>query len=193
MGIYKFVSGNMSASPKHNISIERAIDLINDGKPLKDFYVDGELKIHTFETWDKEVVLENCIIDSFSGSMIQFDKPVRLMNCHFKNCQFISSYFLRGLTIENCTFDGYLDFQAGGHNKPRNVVIITNNEFNDFVNFFDCWYESDVTILDNKFHKGTNLLGKPFNIPVTFDVVPIIKNNIGKLDFDNEVERSDDE
>jgi len=183
----------MSASPKHNISIERASDLINDGKSLKGFYVDGELKIQTFETWDKEVVLEDCIIEAFSGSMIQFDNPVRLINCHFKNCQFVSSYFLRGLTIENCTFDGYLDFQTGGHNKTGNVIKITNNEFNDFVNFFDCWYESDVIISDNNFHKGTNLLGKPFNIPVTFDVVPIIKNNIGKLDFDNEGRKSEDE
>jgi hypothetical protein len=85
-----------------------------------------------------------------------------------------------------------LDFQAGGHNKTGNPIIITNNNFKDFVNFFDCWYENEVTISNNnKFHKGTNLLGKPHNIPVTFDKEPIIKDNIGQLDLNNEGEKSE--
>jgi hypothetical protein len=91
--------------------------------------------------------------------------------------------------MDNCTFDDYLDFQAGGHNKSGNPVILTNNNFKDFVNFFDCWYENEVTISNNKFHKGTNLLGKPHNIPVTFDKEAIIKDNIGQLDLDNEGEK----
>jgi hypothetical protein len=84
-----------------------------------------------------------------------------------------------------------LDFQAGGHNKTGNPIIITNNNFKDFVNFFDCWYENEVTISNNKFHKGTNLLGKPHNIPVTFDKEPIIKDNIGQLELNNEGEKSE--
>jgi hypothetical protein len=153
---------------------------------LIDIYVDGELKIETFDTWDKEVVFENCIVEYFSGSATQFDKPVRFINCHFKKCQFAFTYFLGGLTIDNCAFDNYLDFQAGGHNKTGNPVIITNNDFKDFVNFFDCWYENEVTISNNQFHKGTNLLSKLYNIPVTFDIEPIIKDNIGQLDLDSE-------
>lgn len=99
---------------------------------------------------------------------------------------FVFTYFLGGLTIDNCIFYNYLDFQAGGHNKIGNPVIIINNDFKDFVNFFDCWYENEVTISNNKFHKGTNLLGQPFNIPVTFDKNPIVISNIGQLDLDTE-------
>lgn len=181
----------MTIQPNHNITTERATDLLKDGRPLTGVYVDGELKIETNETWDKEVVFENCIVEYFSGSVTQFDKPVRLINCHFKKCQFVFTYFLGGLTIDNCTFENYLDFQAGGHNKTGNPVILTNNDFKDFVNFFDCWYENEVTISNNKFHKGTNLLGKPHNIPVTFDKEAIIKDNIGQLDLDNEGEKSE--
>ncbi len=176
----------MSIQPKHNITAERAIDLLNDGLPLTDVYVDGELKIEINEVWDKEVVFENCIFEYFSGSVTQFGKHVRITNCHFKNCQFVFTYFFGGLIIDNCTFDNYLDFQAGGHNKTGHPVIIKNTNFKEFVNFFDCWYENEVIISNNKFQKGTNLLGQPNNIPVTFDKEVIIKDNTGQLDLDNE-------
>lgn len=178
----------VSIQPKHNITAERAIDLLNDGLPLTDVYVDGELKIEINEIWDKEVVFENCIFEYFSGSVTQFGKPVRITNCHFKSCQFVFTYFFGGLLIDNCTFDKYLDFQAGGHNKTGNSVIINNNNFKEFVNFFDCWYENEVIISNNKFQKGTNLLGQPNNIPVTFDKEAIINDNTGQLDLDNEGE-----
>lgn len=178
--------------PIHNISTEKATDFLQDGRPLSNFYIVGELKIEIGKgTWDKEVVFENCIVEYFSGSVTEFEKPVRLVNCHFKKCQFTFAYFLGGLTIDSCIFDNYLDFQAGGHNKTSNPINITNNNFKDFVNFFDCWYENEVTFSNNKFHNGTNLLGKPHNIPVTFQVEPIIKDNIGKLDLNNEGERND--
>lgn len=176
----------MTTQPNHNITAERATDLLREGQVLKDIYVGGELKIETSDAWSKEVVFENCIIEDFSGSATPFDKPVSLINCHFKKCQFAFTYFLGGLTIDSCIFDTYLDFQAGGHNKTGNPIIITNNVFKDFVNFFDCWYENEVSITKNKFHKGTNLLGKPHNIPVQFDIEAIIKDNIGQLDLDNE-------
>jgi hypothetical protein len=181
----------MMIQPTHNMASERATDLLKDGHPLIDFFVDGELKIETNESWDKVVVFENCVIEYFSGSVTQFDKPVRLLNCHFKKCQFVFTYFLGGLTIYNCTFENYLDFQAGGHNKTGNPVIITNNDFKGFVNFFDCWYENEVTISNNRFHKGTNLLGKPHNIPVKFDIPAIIKDNFGQLDLNYEGEKSE--
>lgn len=176
--------------PKHNISANRAADILMDGKPLIDVYVEGELKIESIDIWDKEVIFENCILDFFSGILTPFNKPVRLINCHFKKCHFSFSYFLGGLIIDNCTFESYLDFQAGGHNRKGNPVIITNNEFKDFVNFFDCWYEDEVIISNNIFHKGTNLLGKPHSTPVTFNIKAIIKDNIGQIDFDNEGEVS---
>ncbi len=181
----------MKTQPTHNISTERATDLLKDGLPLMNIYVKGKLKIEVSDNWDKEVVFENCIVEKFSAIGQQFDKPVKLTNCHFKNCQFTFVYFLGGLTIDNCTFDNYLDFQAGGHNKAGNPVVISNNDFKYFVNFFDCWYENEVIISNNKFHKGTNLLGRVHNIPVTFDIEPIIKDNVGQLDLNNEGEKSE--
>ena len=151
-----------------------------------DVYISGDIIIETIDNWDKEVFLNNCVIEYFSGSVTHFEKSVKLTNCVFKKCQFVFSYFLGGLLIDNCTFDNFLDFQAGGHNKTGNPIMITNNEFRDFVNFFDCWYENEVTISNNNFQKGTNLLGKPYNIPVTFDKKTIIKDNIGQLNMNSE-------
>ncbi|UOK42168.1 MULTISPECIES: hypothetical protein [Flavobacterium] len=180
----------MKTEPKHNITTERATDLLKDGEPIIDFYIEGEVVIEGLDNWEKEVVFENCIIKHFSGN-IQFEKPVKLINCHFQKCEFFGAYFFGGLTIDNCTFDDYLDFCAGGHNKTGNPVIITNSNFKGFVNFFDCWYENEVIISNNKFHKGTNLLGKVHNIPVTFEIEPTIKENIGALDIDNEGRESE--
>lgn len=172
--------------PKHSITAAKAINLLRDGVLLLDSYISGELKIETGETWDKTVILENCVLENFSGAVTQFNQPVRLINCHFKKCQFAFTYFLSGLVIDNCLFDNYLDLQAGGHNKAGKSIIIKNNYFAGFVNFFDCWYESEVIIIENHFQKGTNLLGKPHNIPVSFDVKPTIHGNLGQLDSDQE-------
>ena len=174
--------------PKHNVSIERATDLLESGQPLIDLYIDGNLIIETGEISKREVVFENCIINCFLANMIQFSKHVRLTACHFKNCQFAFTYFLDGLTINNCIFDNYLDFQAGGHNKIGSRISIINNNFKNFVNFYDCWYENEVMICNNDFFKGTNLLGELHNISVTFAKQPTIENNTGKLDLDNEGE-----
>ncbi|MEM6260963.1 MAG: hypothetical protein AAGI38_00540, partial [Bacteroidota bacterium] len=136
--------------------------------------------------WGKKLAIKNCELDLLSCVSVTFKKTVKLVNSHFHDCHFTFSYFLKGLKIDQCTFDDYLDFQAGGHNKEGCTITLNNNHFNGFVNFFDCWYESDVLIKGNNFTKGTNLLGKPNNIPVSFDKRLIMANNIGKLDFDTE-------
>jgi len=170
--------------PSHNISSERATDLLTEGKPLSDLFIEGEVKIEISDVWDKDVVIENCIIENFFGSVTQFKKPVKFQNSKFLNCQFVFTYFLGGLIIENCTFENYLDFQAGGHNQLGSSVIIKNNEFQDFVNFFDCWYEGPVIITDNNFQKGTNLMSKEQLL--TFDVPPQVSNNQGSLNIESE-------
>lgn len=176
---------------KNKITSEKAKSLLKEGLPLIDVSIEGELRIESSDSWDKEIIFENCIIDFFSGTNTQFEKPVKFINCHFKNCHFTYTYFFGGLTIKSCVFDNYLDFQAGGHNKIGNSIILEDNNFNGFVNFFDCWYESEVIITNNQFHNGTNLLGQPHQIPVTFDKEPIIKNNLGQLNLDNEGEKNE--
>jgi len=96
------VSGHqMTSPPKHTISSEDAMTLLNEGRPLTDLYVEGELKIETNDPWDKEIIIENCVIESFSGSSTLFIKQIKLKNCNFKTCQFIFTYFAGGLTIDN--------------------------------------------------------------------------------------------
>lgn len=175
--------------PKHPTSTEEAIRLLKNGQPLTNLVVEGELRLETEETWDQELVFEHCTIAYFSASAVSFGQLVRFTNCHFKNCQFVFTYFLGGLIIEHCTFDSYLDFQCGGHNKKGNPVMIANNHFRGFVNFFDCWYESEVIVRNNTFHQGTNILGQPQNLSVTFEQEPIIKDNIGQVDLKHEGEK----
>ena len=81
---------------------------------------------------------------------------------------------MQGINVDHCIFDSYLDFEAGGHNKKP--VIITNTEFKDFVNFFDCWYQDEVIVCGNDFRKGTNLCGnKGKSYQTQFDMPPLIK------------------
>jgi hypothetical protein len=169
----------------HNITKEKALGLLDAGQPIKDSYVDGKIEIVISGSWDMDVTIENCIVESFRGNVTQFEKTVRFTNTHFKNCEFLYSYFIGGLIIEHCTFDSYLDFQAGGHNKPTHEIIIRNSDFNEFVNFFDCWYQGPISIIENRFHKGTNI-GSEKQL-ITFDFPPTIKNNVGQLDIESEM------
>jgi len=173
-------------SPSHRLTAAEALDLLRAGQPISDCYISGELSLASDDTWDQRVLLENCIVERFYCPCTSFSKGVELRDCHFKDCQFTFSYFLGGLTIDACCFDSYLDFQAGGHNQLGNPVRIANSQFAGFVNFFDCWYESAVVITDNHFLGGTNLLGAPFSIPVTFDVPLRLAGNSGQLDLNDE-------
>jgi hypothetical protein len=44
--------------PTHNITTERATDLLKDGRPLTDFYVDGELKLKRLTLGTKKLYLK---------------------------------------------------------------------------------------------------------------------------------------
>ena len=173
----------MDINPKHNISSKQAIDLINEGLPLVDSYVNGDIIIDN-NNWNKEIIIDNCIIEYFGGGVTQFKKPIKFTNTHFKNCQFIFSHFPKGLIIKNCRFDKYLDFQAGGHNQIGYPIEIKNNIFLDFVNFCDCWYNGEIIISDNKFLKGTNIESQTQYL--TFDVTPQIRNNTGQTNIEAE-------
>jgi len=175
----------MERGPTHNITKEKAFDLLNAGQPIKDCYVEGNVQIVISGSWDKEVIIENCIVENFAGNVTQFAKRVNFINTHFKKCEFIFSYFIGGLIIENCTFDSYLDFQAGGHNQPTNEIVIKNSDFHDFVNFFDCWYQGPISISRNRFHKGTNI-GSEKQL-ITFEFPPTIKDNVGQTDIESEM------
>lgn len=166
------------------ITDQQAKNILDTGSPLKNFTVNGKIEINAGSEWEKEVIMEDCIIENFNCLMVYFKKAVTIKNCHFKDAAFNFSYFHGGLTIESCTFDKYLDFEAGGHNDLGNLVAITKNHFRGFVNFFDCWYNGEVIIEDNIFEKGTNISSR--DQQVSFDIPAEIVNNIGDLKIESE-------
>jgi hypothetical protein len=90
-------------------------------------------------------------------------------------------YFIRGMTISNCTFIREARILFGGHNKDG-PFLIQDSTFCDFVDFTDCLFMGPVVLKNVQFQKGTNLLGmegQPYR--VSFDVAPILKNVTGEL------------
>jgi hypothetical protein len=183
----------MRVKPKHNITAEKAFELVKANEPIKNVFVSGKLNFTGIDNFDKAIVIENCIVEYLEGISSQYLRQVKLINSEFELCDFTFTYFIGGLEIENCCFKNYLDFQAGGHNRGNNSFSIRNSTFKKFVNFFDCWFESEVIIVNNDFQKGTNLLGKHTSnsIKTVFDIVPLIENNIGKLDINSEGDYED--
>lgn len=178
----------MKDFPTHTISAATAIDMIRQGNPILDSHIVGNLDIYKI---DKELtaalVLANCTIDNLVAPSVDFQYPVRLNNCRLFKCSFNYAYFQRGLTIDSCVFESYLDFEAGGHNQPGYLFQIVNSQFRSFVNFFDCWFTGEVAIENNDFGGGTNLLGNKLAVySVQFDSKPRIENNRGTLDLDGE-------
>jgi TonB family protein len=178
----------MSAMPKLNISSEKAFNLINSGERLNNMFISGKLDFSEFyaDSFDKDFEADNCTFEYLRATCAQFSKSVKLTNCELKKCEFNMTWFFGGLIIDNCIFENYLSFESGGHNQNDKVVSITNSTFKKFVNFIDNWYNSYVVIANNNFEGGTNLLGKPNGIAITFDVNPRIENNNGQLDINDE-------
>jgi len=56
----------MKATPKHNISAERATDLINSGTPLIDYYVSGSINFEGIDGFEKSIIVENCIVENLT-------------------------------------------------------------------------------------------------------------------------------
>lgn len=160
-------------NPTNSISVKEAKKNIDNEIPLRDSSATEILEIEGGSDWN---------------IMVQFYKRVTIKNSYVKNASFNFSYFIGGLTIDNCVFDEYLDFEAGGHNSPGNFVIIKDNCFRSFVNFFDCWFTGEISIDNNTFENGTNILSK--NQLVSFDVPILTQNNVGDLSIESECKAS---
>ncbi|AHJ99239.1 hypothetical protein Hsw_3644 [Hymenobacter swuensis DY53] len=153
--------------------------LLQAGKAVRGYRVVGSLNFHEDDP-AHPVLLEQCWDENLKAVHLSFKSPVRLANCHFVRRDFSFAYFLQGLTIENCAFENYLNFQSGGHNQPGFLLHLLRNTFHGFVNFFDCWYRAAVQIEHNDFLGQTNLLSFSANY-MAFDVVPHIQHNTGEL------------
>ncbi|SHE65507.1 hypothetical protein [Pedobacter caeni] len=174
----------MTNNPIDTISANEAKKNISSGIPLRNVFITGTLNIENGSEWDKEMIIENCIIENLVCISIQFNKQVTIKNTHIKAASFDFCYFIGGLIIDSCQFDEYLDFNAGGHNSKGNFIIINGNHFRGFVNFFDCWFNGEISVNNNLFESGTNILSK--TLWVSFDVPIVAQNNIGDLSIESE-------
>jgi len=172
---------------KKQISSEQAFEMIAAGKTLKDMHVTGVFTCPNIDAFEYVFTAEDCIFEYVYAQNCHFVKPITLKDCIVFKCEFDCAYFLGGLSLDNCVFENYLDFQSGGHNKNGHPFSMIHNTFKGFVNFFDCWYESAVIIKNNDFQKGSNLLGlHATGLKTQFDIEPLIENNKGRLDLSDE-------
>jgi len=177
---------------KNIISSEDAIELILQGQEIANYHIIGKTELYKIASkLNRELVIQDCFIEDLVSPSAEFIHGLRIVRSHLAKCSFNYAYFIGGLFISDCTFDSYLDFEAGGHNQNDRGFQIKNSSFHGFVNFFDCWFQSAVEVVGNEFKKGTNLLGnkdKPFS--VQFDSPPLIENNRGQIDLEGEGDKS---
>lgn len=129
--------------------------------------------------------LINCNIDTIDLTGV-FELKVYLIieNCIIQNLQIHSCWFVNGLLLKNNIIKNYVDYQMGGHNT--NPIVIEENIFSSFFNFFDCQFEDVIIIKDNVFVKGTNLLGnKGEGFENSFVSGWVVENNIGRVNIDD--------
>ncbi|WP_316835637.1 hypothetical protein [Pedobacter nutrimenti] len=176
-------------NPIDNISANDAKKHIGCGIPLRDVFVTGILNLEGGREWDKEIIIENCVIENLICISIQFNKHITVKNTYVKAASFDFCYFIGGLIIDNCIFDEYLDFNAGGHNSKGNFITINGNRFRGFVNFFDCWFNGEVSVNNNIFESGTNILSKMQW--VAFDFPIEARNNVGDLSIESECRKKE--
>jgi len=165
-------------------SANSALEDIQNGIPLIDIKVDERISLN-YQLEYAPIKLLNCEIKELDFAGIEFKEFVELRSCQIHDFNLSFSSFKKGLVIENCTFNGFIDFQSGGHNEEK--ITINSNQFLGFISFFDRWFKSDLVVQYNHFHKGTNLLGncgEPYE--VQFEVTPVINDNNGDLDVDGE-------
>lgn len=133
------------------------------------------------------IIFDKCILDNVSFEILEQGKKIVIMNSIINHLDIHGTWFFNGFELLNSNIIQYVDYQMGGHNLMSEKIIIKNNVFSEFFNFFDCIFYGPVIIENNIFLKGTNILG---NLQASwvnkFDIAPIVLNNIGKIDYDGE-------
>ncbi len=129
--------------------------------------------------------LSKCFIKTIDFMTGNINIPIIVENCFIENFEILSCWFDQGLALKNCHIKNYIDYQMGGHNhKP---ILIDGNVFENFFNFFDCQFIELIEVKNNIFLKGSNLLGNiNEGFQNTFEMQPIVKNNIGNLYLDGD-------
>lgn len=170
------------------IDASHALELLKSGQPLQDIHVD-RLDLHSLAVDQTEVhvsiTARDSRMDALDTSSLVFHRPVVFERCHLGTTFCWATYFLAGAEFIECTFDGPVTFECGGHNEPPAAFVLNACTFSHFVNFFDCWYPGPVHVRGCHFSAGSNLLGnvdQPF--VTSFELPPLIEDNTGTLSMD---------
>ena len=141
---------------------------------IDEFTVDG----HDCES--EGMTLEHCHIHELDIMAVRFSGKVTICNCIIDKLGIHSTVFGAGLNFTGNIVMSDIDYQMGGHNNDE--IIISHNIFNGFFSFFDCIFEKQLTVKNNIFKKGTDLLtreNKGFDNCFYGGVV--LSGNIGEL------------
>ena len=145
-------------------------------KRIDEFTVDG----HDGES--EGMTLEHCLIHELDVTAVRFSGRVTICNCIIDKLGIHSTVFGEGLMFTGNIVMSDIDYQMGGHNNDE--MIISDNVFHGFFSFFDCIFEKQLTVKNNIFKKGTDLLtreNKGFDNCFYGGVV--LSGNIGQLNI----------
>lgn len=124
--------------------------------------------------------LEHCVIHVLDLSTIEFHGKVTIRNCIIDKLNLHCTWFAEGLEFMGNIVMSDIDYQMGGHNND--VMVISDNIFHGFFDFFDCHFENQLNVENNIFMKGTDLIlreNKGFDNYFHGELV--LSSNIGKL------------
>ncbi|MBR3453231.1 MAG: hypothetical protein IKH25_10260 [Muribaculaceae bacterium] len=128
------------------------------------------------------MTLERCVIHVLNLSTIGFHRKVTIRNCIIDKLNLHCTWFTAGLDFVGNVILSDIDYQMGGHNND--VMVISENVFHGFFDFFDCHFEERLNVENNIFMKGTDLLkreNKGFDNYFNGGVV--LSGNIGQLNI----------
>ncbi len=183
---------NYKLLPK--LATDAVYKLLENEVTIENVFLSEKIDLRTLACPDtnsnipKKVTFRNCYITDIDARDCGFEKLFTLSKCLIVSASFEPSYFLGGATFDGCEFINDIGFLTMGGSSPGKPLIVRDCVFHGFVNMFDAWFEGPVEISRCSFPKGTNLLGnkgKPYQ--VRFEVTPILKDNAGKMDVDNEM------
>jgi len=112
---------------------------------------------NTFDGLGNEgMSLEHCVIHVLDLSTIEFHGKVTIRNCIIDKLNLHCTWFAEGLEFMGNIVMSDIDYQMGGHNND--VMVISDNIFHGFFDFFDCHFENQLNVENNVFMKGTDLI-----------------------------------
>lgn len=139
-----------------------------------------ELDIENLLIDNDGLIISNSFVETLNLQFHRFKSFVKIENCIINQLNIHSCWFTEGLSLENNIILSPIDYQMGGHNKKP--IVVTNNIFGGFFNFFDCHFEDIVTIEGNVFKDGSNILGNiDKGFKNTFEKNFFVRNNIGEI------------